>query len=299
MLVFRKLWWLTGTFILVIVPIVQAGQDEGPLPATAGAGPAKTGPAKAGPDASAPPAFDLPADFDGPAPPVAPAVITRDDSGRATIRAVRVATPLRIDGALDEPLYSSVPPISDFIQQEPREGEPATEKTEVWLAFDNDNVYVSFRCWESEPGQMIANEMRRDGPNMWQGNDIVTFMFDTFYDRRNSVNFVTNALGARQDGQVTNERQWNGDWNTVWDVRAGRFEAAGRSKSPSPSSRCAIDPAAHRFGASTRSAPIDGRTRSHTSHACRRRVGSRRSIRARLRPPLSDSKFHPVRETSS
>jgi len=49
-------------------------------------------------------------------------------------------------------------------------------------------------------------------------------MFDTFYDRRNSVNFVTNALGARQDGQVTNERQWNGDWNTVWEVRAGRFE---------------------------------------------------------------------------
>ena len=209
MLVFSKLWWLAGTFTLVTVSVVSAGQDEGPLPAAPGRSPS---------------AYTLPADFDGPAPPVAPAVITRDDSGRATIRAVRVTTPLRIDGALDEPLYSSVPPISDFIQQEPREGEPATEKTEVWLAFDDENVYVSFRCWESEPGQMIANEMRRDGPNMWQGNDIVTFMFDTFYDRRNSVNFVTNALGARQDGQVTNERQWNGDWNTVWEVRAGRFE---------------------------------------------------------------------------
>jgi uncharacterized protein DUF5916 len=170
------------------------------------------------------PSVDLPADFDGPPPPVAPAVITRDAAGRATVRAVRLTTPLKIDGALDEPLYSTVAPISDFIQQEPHEGEPATEKTEMWLAFDDRNVYVSFRCWESEPGQMIANEMRRDGPNMWQGNDIVTFMFDTFHDRRNSVNFVTNALGARQDGQVTNERQWNGDWNTVWDVRAGRFE---------------------------------------------------------------------------
>ena len=74
------------------------------------------------------PSFDLPADFDGPAPPIAPAVITRDASGRATIRAVRIATPLRIDGALDEALYSNVAPISEFIQQEPREGEPATEK---------------------------------------------------------------------------------------------------------------------------------------------------------------------------
>jgi hypothetical protein len=160
-LVFPKLWWLAGTFTLVTVSVVYAGQDEGPLPVA---------------PERPPSAYTLPADFDGPAPPVAPAVITRDDAGRATIRAVRVTTPLRIDGALDEPLYSSVPPISDFIQQEPREGEPATEKTEVWLAFDNENVYVSFRCWESEPGEMIANEMRRDGPNMWQGNDIVTFM---------------------------------------------------------------------------------------------------------------------------
>jgi len=131
---------------------------------------------------------------------------------------------MRVDGLLDEPLYTSVPPISDFIQQEPQEGLPATEKTEMWLAYDADNVYVSFRCWESEPDRIIANEMRRDGPNLWMGNDIVAFSVDTFHDRRNSFNFITNALGGRDDGQVTNERQWNGDWNTVWDVKAGRFE---------------------------------------------------------------------------
>ena len=195
---------LAGSGAIVIVPVVYAGQTE--TVATSRL------------------LLDLPADFDGPAPPIAPAVISRDEAGRATVRAVRVTTPIRIDGLLDESLYASVPPISDFIQQEPHEGLPATEKTEMWVAFDNDNVYVSFRCWESAPDQVIANEMRRDGPNMWQGNDIVAFMFDTFRDRRNSFNFITNALGAREDGQVTNERQWNGDWNTVWDVRAARFE---------------------------------------------------------------------------
>ncbi|MGH9257782.1 MAG: DUF5916 domain-containing protein, partial [Vicinamibacterales bacterium] len=168
--------------------------------------------------------LDLPADVDGPAPPISPATISRDASGRATIRAVRVTTPLRLDGLLDEPFYTGVPPISDFIQQEPEEGAPATEKTEMWLAFDDDNVYVSFRSWESEPGRLVANEMRRDGSNMWQGNDIVAVSFDTFLDRRNAVVFITNALGPRYDGQVTNERQWNGDWNTVWDVKAGHFE---------------------------------------------------------------------------
>ena len=196
-------WLLVGIFSIFIVPTAYAGQIEAP--------------------ATAQLLVDLPADFDGPAPPIAPEVISRDASGRATVRAVRVNAPMRVDGKLDEALYTSVPAISDFIQQEPQEGAPATEKTEVWVAFDADNIYVSFRCWESNPDRMIANEMRRDGPNMWMGNDIVAFSFDTFHDRRNSFNFITNALGGRDDGQVTNERQWNGDWNTVWDVRAGRF----------------------------------------------------------------------------
>jgi hypothetical protein len=118
----------------------------------------------------------------------------------------------------------TVPSISDFIQQEPREGAPATEKTEMWLAFDHASVYVSFRCWESQPGRVVANEMRRDSSNLWSGNDIVSFIFDTFYDRRNSVHFAVNSIGGRLDGQVANERQWNGDWNTIWDVKVGQFE---------------------------------------------------------------------------
>jgi len=157
-------------------------------------------------------------------PPVAPATISRDESGRATIRAVRLTAPLRLDGALDEAVYASVPPISDFIQVEPQEGAPATEKTEVWVTFDGNYVYVSFRCYESEPARVVANEMRRDGGNLWQGNDIVGFLFDTFYDRRNLYQFSVNPIGGRSDGQVTGERQWNGDWNPVWDVKVGRFE---------------------------------------------------------------------------
>ena len=100
---------------------------------------------------------------DGPPPPVAPAVLTRDASGHATIRAVRLTTPLRIDGRLDEEIYSTVPSISGFIQQEPVDGAPATEETEVWVFFDDDNIYVVGRCWDSHPERMVANEMRRDG----------------------------------------------------------------------------------------------------------------------------------------
>jgi hypothetical protein len=168
--------------------------------------------------------LELPFAFDGAPAPVPPEVISRDPSGRVTVRAVRVSVPLRIDGRLDEPLYATVPSISDFIQVEPQEGMPATERTEVWVAFDRDNIYISFRCWETHPERIVANEMRRDNNAIFQGNDHIAFMFDTFYDRRNSVLFEFNPIGGRLDGQVTNERQFNGDWNPIWDLEPGRFE---------------------------------------------------------------------------
>ena len=166
----------------------------------------------------------LPFSFDGPPPPIAPAVVNRDTSGRTTIRAVRLDESLDIDGDLDESIYTRVPAVSDFIQQEPIEGAPATERTEVWILFDADNVYVVARLWDSEPARQVANEMRRDNTTIFRGNDNFAFGFDTFYDRRNLVTFEVNPIGGRLDGQVTNERQINTDWNPVWDLAVGRFE---------------------------------------------------------------------------
>ena len=159
----------------------------------------------------------------GPAVPVAPAVIARDAAGRVTVRAVRIATPLDIDGRLDEAVYASVPAMSDFIQTDPDEGAPATEKTEIWLLFDDDNVYVVGRCWETQPERLMANEMRRDNPAIVR-NDNLAWSFDTFHDRRNGVIFEVNPIGGRLDGEITNEERANIDWNPVWDVAAGLFE---------------------------------------------------------------------------
>jgi hypothetical protein len=175
-----------------------------------------------------------PPELAGPPPPVPPEVIARDSSGRATIRAVGLSAPLRIDGQLDESLYTTVPALSDFIQMEPQPGSAATERTEVWLTFDSEHVYVSFRCWETQPERLIAKEMRRDHATVWNGDDMVAFMLDTFYDRRNSVEFTINAIGGRTDGQISNERQWLGDWNPVWDVQVGRFDGGWTAEAALP-----------------------------------------------------------------
>src|SRR5262245_38608467 len=104
-----------------------------------------------------------------PAPPapVAPEVVTRNAEGGVSIRATRVAG-LKIDGVLDEEVYSKIRSITDFVQQDPAEGQPATERTEAWILFDDQNLYVSARCWDSHPERDVANEMRRDSNNIFQ-----------------------------------------------------------------------------------------------------------------------------------
>ena len=164
---------------------------------------------------------ELPFAFDGPPPPSLPETMIRDDEGKTTVRAVRVPAALRIDGLLDEALYRTVTPISDFIQSEPTAGLPATEKTEVWISFDNEFVYVSMRASESQPDRMVVSEMRRDNGQVQQ-NENFAFALDTFYDRRNSFNFILNPIGGRQDGQNNNETSYNGDWNPIWNFAVRR-----------------------------------------------------------------------------
>ena len=176
--------------------------------------------AQVGTDAPVAPAIRI----DGPPAPVAPATITRDDKGNATVRAVRLTEPLRLDGRLDEAMYSEVPALTGFLQTLPDEGAPATEKTEAWIWFDDENVYVSAKLYDSAPpSEWVANEMRRD-TNQLRNNDTFSVSFDTYYDHRNALFFYTNPLGARADIQHTNEGNPNGDWNPIWDVRTGRFD---------------------------------------------------------------------------
>ena len=162
--------------------------------------------------------------IDGPPAPVAPATITRNASGGATIRAVRLEAPLDMDGALDETVYTTVTPVDGFIQQLPDEGAPTTEQTETWVFFDAQNIYVSARLWDAAPeSEWIANEMQRDSFQLIY-NETFSVSLDTFYDRRNGYAFQVNPIGGIFDFQLTDEGNPNIDWNPIWNARTGRFD---------------------------------------------------------------------------
>ena len=180
------------------LPAITAGQDTG----RTGSGPV----------------------LDGSPPPVFPESITRDARGRATVRAIRLDEPLVLDGRLDEALYRDHRPFGDFIQVTPVAGQPSSERTDVWVSFDDTHVYVTCRCWdEAPPEQWVANELRRDTPGL-RNNENFGVMFDTFYDRRSGSMFYANMLGARADYSVVDEGGPNTDWNPVWDVAGGQFD---------------------------------------------------------------------------
>ena len=155
-------------------------------------------------------------------------VIGEDIDGRVTVRAVRYNGAINIDGRLDESIYSTVAPMSDFIQNIPDDGAPASEKTEVWVFYDDDNIYVTAKNYESVPEEdWVANEMRRDTFQL-RTNDSFSVMLDTFLDRRNGVAFLVTPIGGFSDFAISNEgdrgRGVNFDWNIVWDSRVGRFD---------------------------------------------------------------------------
>ena len=174
-------------------------------------------------DTAGAPHLMTPPDYTGPPVPIFPEVISRNEAG-ITIRAVRIDEPPRIDGSLDESVYDEIRPISGFTQVEPEDGAPASQQTEVWLLFDDTDVYVSARVWESDLDRMVITEMRHDAVQSLGQNELVTVAFDTFYDRRNGYAFCLNPLGGRCEGQVSNESQFNVDWNGIWEANVGRFD---------------------------------------------------------------------------
>ena len=154
--------------------------------------------------------------------PVAPDVVLRAN-GTLTVRATRVREPIVMDGRLDDSVYAEVQPVSDFLQQEPIEGAPATERTEAWVLFDDDNLYVACRCWDSHPERIVANDMRRDSSNLRQQDNFGVGL-DTFHDHRNGYLFSVSPVGGFNDIAISDERTLNMDWNTVVDAKVGRFD---------------------------------------------------------------------------
>ena len=152
-------------------------------------------------------------------PLLAQSLALTSPDGRRQIAAAPVTGIVNIDGVLDDEVWARAMSATGFIQADPLEGQPATESTEVKVAFDAEFLYIGVLCRDTDPTSIVVNEIRKD----FAGRDQDTFevLLDTFADRRNGFVFTTNAEGAKADTQIANEgREVNANWDAVWWVQS-------------------------------------------------------------------------------
>ena len=142
---------------------------------------------------------------------------TAGTHGRRSIRAARAESPLVLDGSLDEPAWQQPRSSQDFVQKDPREGEPSTEKTEFRVVYTATTLYIGVICYDSTVGGIVAAERRRD--NSLENDDTLSIVLDTFHDHRNAFLFRTNPLGTQYDALITDEgNNLNVNWDEQWNV---------------------------------------------------------------------------------
>ena len=133
-------------------------------------------------------------------------------------RAARVETPPIVDGVLDDTVWSAAEVITDFHQTRPGNGTPTSERTEVYVVYTDDALYIAARMFDSEPN-LIAAPVIRHGLGM-PSDDRLVVILDPFNSRRAGYRFETNLNAARHDALYTSASSFTLDWNTIWDASA-------------------------------------------------------------------------------
>ncbi len=148
-------------------------------------------------------------------------IIEAQTSTPNTLHAKRINTPIKLDGRLNEKVWQTANRISNFTQRELKEGQPATEKTQVAVLYDSKNMYIGVWCFDKHPDKIVASQMKRDFDYGTDDNFMV--IMDTYGDSRTAYLFVTNPNGARSDAMISgNGHSRNYSWDGVWDVKTSK-----------------------------------------------------------------------------
>jgi hypothetical protein len=147
-------------------------------------------------------------------------------SGPAVLEATRTtgAEPT-IDGKLDDAAWAQAQVATDFLQFDPAEGQPGTERTEARVLYGADALFVAMRAYESDPSAIVGQLTRRDQDSY---SDLLAVMIDSYFDRRTAFQFAVNPVGVKSDIYRSNDTNEDRNWDAVWDAAAA-VDAGGWS----------------------------------------------------------------------
>jgi uncharacterized protein DUF5916/cellulose/xylan binding protein with CBM9 domain len=165
---------------------------------------------------------------------------------RPIAMAAQVTEPPVIDGSLDERVWQEATALDGFVQAEPFEGEPGSERTVVRILYDDEAIYVGVVCHDRDPSLIITTDTRRDAGLGEQ--DSFQMIFDTFHDEQNGFVFGTNTAGIQYDAQVRDQGDQTSSWDGSWDVRTQMTETAWTAEFRIPLRTLRYGPAPQTWG---------------------------------------------------
>ena len=173
-------------------------------------------------------------------------VVVANGNSTKVVRVVRVDTPPVIDGRLDEAVWGQADVITDFHQVRPGDGTPPSERTEVYLLYGDDALYIGARMYDSEPDRMSAPTVRH-GQGLGRDDRLVVIL-DPFNTRRGGYRFETNSNGVRHDALYDNPDSFNSNWTVIWDTAASIFDQGWTSELEIPFKTLPFDPTNDSWG---------------------------------------------------
>lgn len=142
-----------------------------------------------------------------------------DDGAPPVLEATAVEGTILLDGVMDEPAWGRSAVATGFVQYEPDEGEPASERTEARVLYGAEALYVFMRAWDSRPDSIVGQVTRRDQKSY---SDALGVVVDSYFDRRTAFHFSVNPAGVQSDVYRYDDTEEDAGWDAVWEVETAR-----------------------------------------------------------------------------
>ncbi|MCP5052358.1 MAG: carbohydrate binding family 9 domain-containing protein [bacterium] len=161
------------------------------------------------------------------------------------LKATRVEKGPRIDGNLDDAVWQQAELFSNFKMVKPQTGVPPSEKTELRVLYDTENLYIGIHCYVKDISTISVTGLTHD--QRGDGNDVVRILLDPFQDKRNGYVFFVNARGSRTDGLATGER-FSTNWDGIWDAKSKIHQTGWSTEIKIPFKTLAFNPKLNNWG---------------------------------------------------
>src|SRR5688572_25467815 len=178
--------------------------------------------------------------------PASAQTVAANGNSNKVVRVVRIDSPPVIDGRLDEAVWGQAEVITDFHQIRPGDGTEPSERTEVYLIYGDDALYIGARMFDSEPDRIAAPTVRH-GQGLGRDDRLVVIL-DPFNTRRGGYRFETNLNGVRHDALYDNPDSFNSNWTVIWDTAATVFDGGWIAELEIPFKTLPFDPAIDTWG---------------------------------------------------